>query len=156
MASQTHITTLAGGLAATPKIAGTQADVDHALAKLRTLMDATVIVRSPERDEHGRCKYVEVPNVGIQLAAATKYLEFTTGKPRQSIEMTDSTSKGSQPAGLRDLATILNRNPDVLARVVGALKDGAKLAEAIPVEAVTSENPVSPSDSQSGGLPSKT
>lgn len=151
-----EILTLSGSNEMLGKLNYEQKDVDYALAKLRELMDASIIVRSPERDEHGRIKYVSVPNVGIQLAAATKFLEFTTGKPRQSIEMTDNTSKGSSPTGLNDLARLLHKNPDVTARVLGALRDGVKLAEAITVEAVTTDSPYLPTDSQSGGSPSKT
>lgn len=148
-------TSLAAARAEVAKLDFSQNEVDYLKAKLLKLCDATMIVRSPERDEQGRIKYVEVPNVPVQLAATVKALEFSVGKPRQMIEVSDMSGGAKPSAGLRDLANLLHSNPEVAAKVLAALKDGVKVAEAIPVQAVTSVSPAQPSESESGASPSE-
>ncbi len=132
-----------------------QGEINDLKANLLRLSKAKVTVRIG-RDESGKIQYGEVDDTSIQLAATVKALEFGVGKPRSSLEITDTTRPNQgDPANLSQLAKLLHQNPDVTSRVLGALKDGLKLAEAIPVEAVTSESSLSPPDTQSGALPSK-
>lgn len=137
------------------KLDFTQSEIDRLKAKLLTLSDATIIVRSPERDENGRCKYVEVANVAVQLAATVKALEFGVGKPRQMIEVSDGSSSNAHQPGIRDLAHLLHRNPEITAKVISALKDGVNFSQAIPVQEVKHDSPAQPPESQSGGSPSE-
>lgn len=137
------------------KLNYSQDQIDYLQNKLLKLCDATIIVRSPERDENGKCKYVEVPNVAVQLAATVKALEFGVGKPRQMIEVSDQTQPGRGQPGIRDLAQLLAQNPEITAKVLGALKDGVNFSQAIPVQEVKPSSPSQPQELQSDGSPSK-
>jgi hypothetical protein len=145
------VSTLATGQRELAKLDFTQAEVDELKAKLMTLTRATLIVRSPERDELGRIKYVEVPNVGIQLAATVKALEFGVGKARQMIEVTGGGSTGQNQSGVRDLAKLMHEQPELADKVIRALKDGLNPAQTIDVTPVKSSEPAQASESNSAG-----
>ena len=114
----------------------TQGEVDELKAKLLKLTEATVIVRSPKRDDNGKLQYIEVPDVGVQLAATVKALEFSVGKPKQMIEVQPGNGSGNAARGMRDLGALIAQNPDLAIKVIGALKDGVNLSQAIDVTPV--------------------
>ena len=121
-------------------------EVDRAKAKLLELMDSVVVIRSPERDENGRCKYVEVPNAPIQLAAAIKIVEYGLGKPTQMVVVDQG--PGSRPARA-DLGKMLLANPSLIETVLRSMKEAAEAAQAIPVQAVASDRSTSGQESES-------
>ena len=107
-------------------------------ANLLKLTKAKVIVRSTERAPGGGIQYVEVDDNGIQLAATVKALEWDVGKPRQMLEVQSGPS-AHRAATARDLGLLLASDPELITKVLGALKDGLDQAQAIPVQAVTSD-----------------
>lgn len=146
---------IAAGKAEVAKLDFTQPEIDKLKAKLLELTEATVIVRSPERDANGKIQYIEVPNVGIQLAATVKAIEFGVGKPKQMLEVQDSPGRAAGHPGMQDLAKLLQRNPEVAAAVIQTLKTGQKMAEAIDVTPVKPEDHNALPESQSGSAPSQ-
>lgn len=124
-------------------------EVDRLKAKLLALTEATVIVRSPVRDEQGRCKYVEVPDTGIQLAATVKALEFAVGKPRQMMEVTTNTGRALPEP--QNLTKLLAGNPDLVKSILTTLKESLENSQAVPVQALPSGTPPQLPESQSEG-----
>mgnify|MGYP000985177204 FL=1 len=112
------------------------ADVERAKAKLLELMDAKMIVRGTERGEDGRCKYVEIANLPVQLAAAVKIVEYGLGKPTQMVVVDNP--QGHRPARA-DLGRMLLANPSLIETVLRSMKEAAEAAQAIPVQAVASD-----------------
>ena len=124
-------------------------EVEELKANLLRLTKATVIVRSPMRDENGKIKYVEVPDNGLQLAATVKALEFAVGKPRQMMEVTTTGGSGNLPQP-QNLSKLLAGNPALVTSILTTLKTSLENAQAIPVQAVTAENVNRPPELQSG------
>jgi len=133
-----QISSLAVGQQKVASLDFTQSEVDTLKAKLLRLTEAKITVRVG-RDAEGKIAYGQVDDVGIQLAATVKALEFGVGKPKQMIDVKTGPGAGGVAPGVHELGRLLVKNPDITARILGALKDGLALSEAIPVEAVTSE-----------------
>lgn len=154
-AMQTRQVGIKGGKAEVAKLDFTQEEVDSLKRKLLDLTEAVVTVRGPGRDADGRCIYITVPNVGIQLAATVKALEFGVGKPKQMLEIQDNPGRGRQASGPHELGRLLAEHPDVAAKVIETMKEGLRFSQAIPVEAVKREIPAKPAESESDGSPSE-
>jgi hypothetical protein len=84
--------------------------LERAKQRLVGLLDASVIVRSPETNEDGSRKYIEVPDNAIRLAAAVKLIELETGRAPQFLDIkTSAPGSGSQQA--EDPIRLLMANP---------------------------------------------
>lgn len=124
-------------------------EVEAFKRKLIQLSNAKVVVRGPERDENGRCIYIEVDDHGIQLAATVKGLEFAVGKPKQMMEIATGPSAAGQRTSQSDLARLLSKNPDLTSTIIETLKAGIKSAQAIDVTPLNPGNSEGHTDSQS-------
>lgn len=145
---------LSRGVQEVTKLVFSQSEVDYLKAKLFELTRATVVVRSPERDADGRTIYKEVPDSGIQLAAATKLMEFAQGKPRQSLALETSPERSEKAVTGRDLVLFLGKRPDLVDTIVATMTEVAKNAQAIKVEEVKPDSAPQPPESESEGSPS--
>lgn len=125
------------------------------LAKTRLvgLLDATVIVRSTEKDETGRLKYKEVPDNAIRLAAAVKLIELETGKAPQTVDVA-TTPPGGDAQKAENPAHLLARNPELLGKILDFAAKAARKPEIVVVHEVTATPTPPPPDSQSTGAPS--
>jgi hypothetical protein len=149
-----RVSSLAIGNAEVAKLDFSSAEVEILKRKLLALTEAKVTVRGP-RDQAGKITYVEVDNVGIQLAATVKALEFAVGKPRQMVEVSETPPQGGQAAlSMRDLPAIASKHPQVLAAILAALKGASNLSHAIDVTPTSAVSDQSPSESKSGASPS--
>jgi hypothetical protein len=144
---------LAAGKAEVAKLDFSQEEIDRLKNKLLQLTEATITVRVG-RDKDGKIMYGEVPNVGIQLAATVKAMEFGVGKPKQMIEVQGGGPARNESGGLRDLGRLIQQNPDVAHAVLKAVKDSANLAQAIDVTGTSGGKRSIAPESQSGGSPS--
>ena len=123
-------------------------DVEAAKAKLVELMDAQTIVRGTERGEDGRCKYVEIPNHPVQLAAAVKILEYQLGKPTQMVVVDQ---RAGQAPARADLGRMLVANPQLVTQVLATMREALESTQAITVQGVTSDPSARAPDSISAG-----
>lgn len=142
---------LASGNAAVARLTFTEEEVEGLKAKLLELTRAEVIVRGTKRDENGKCIYVSVPDQGIQLAATVKALEFAVGRPTQKLEVQTNAGSPSLPLTQRALVELMAANPEMTKRVLDAVTEAAKNAQAVPVQAVASEKPALPPESLAEG-----
>lgn len=147
------ITTLRGAKAkvAALEMGFSQEEIDALKTQLLELTQATVIVRSPKRDEWGKVQYIEVPDNGLRLAAVVKAIEFGIGKARQFIDV--QTSNGNHAPDGQNLAKLLAGNPELVVSILTTLQESLKSSEAIAVQAVTSEAAISLPESESGSPP---
>lgn len=143
-----HVTSITKGQERVAALDFTQPEVDKLKGKLLELTEATVWVRTG-RDALGMV-YSEVADPGVQLAATVKALEFAVGKPGQKLELTTPNTPGAS-SGLQDLGKLIAKNPEIAAKVLGALKDGLAMAQAIDVTGTSAENTSQAPESKSGG-----
>lgn len=144
---KSQVASLDVGQAVVAKLDFSQDEIDRVKSKLLELTEAMVTVRTG-RDENGKIIYGEVPNVGIQLAATVKVLEFAVGKPKQMIAVEGSSSTGQGQAGIRDLARLMHDNPEITGAILAAVRDGARITQAIDVTGTSEKTPVQPPESK--------
>jgi hypothetical protein len=149
------VSSLTKGVAIVQQLVFSAEEVADLKANLMKLTKARVIVRGVGVDEKtGLREYIEQDDNGIQLAATVKALEFAVGKPQQMLKIEDKRA-GSESRGLTDLGKLLHQNPEIASKVIGALQDGLKVAQAIDVTATSAGSEGSPVDPQSAGSPRK-
>jgi hypothetical protein len=109
-----------------------QTDKEAAIQTLVSCLSANTIVRGTSRTASGSPIYVERPDNAIRLAAAVKIIEWEAGKPHQILDVRTPPTDSAR-LGMQDLAKMVNEQPAIFDKVLQAMREGAKVAQAIDV-----------------------
>jgi len=99
---------------------------DDALAARQTLMEAMQATHYQRIAAH---EYIEVPDHRTRAWVASKILEWTIGKPRQSVEISHRDADGDErraPLTQQDLVRLLAADPGLVGKILDEVADRAK------------------------------